>query len=330
MTLQVTLYLKFYLMINTATIFVSVASYRDPETFMTVSDLLGKAKHPERVYVGVLSQIDRRKESTFLAPFGKRIRQEVMDYKDSKGVCWARSRILTKLREKEEFVFQIDSHSRFKKDWDTTLLTMYNQIGNYNAVISYYPPNYTPGKEIDYNDNSYIYFLIKELRDPGIPRYSSGVLPFVDRHINDCKTIGVAGGCIFGHRSVFDRVPYDPNLYFFGEEPSYHLRLFTHGIDSYAPNNNFMYHYYNVDTDRNKRVLHWDDHNSKVNQYNYIAYDRLRYLFNLGGITNQNHLKDINKYGLGRVRTLQEWQQKLNIDLKKKHIGESAKTKIFY
>ena len=102
---------------------------------MTVSDLLAKAKYPERVYVGILSQIDRRTEFKFLSSFGRRIRQEVMDFRDSKGVCWARSRILTKLREQEEYVLQIDSHSRFKPGWDETLLNMYSQLGKRNAVI---------------------------------------------------------------------------------------------------------------------------------------------------------------------------------------------------
>src|SRR5574343_211648 len=125
-------------MIKDSTIFVSVASYRDPETSMTVNDMLSKATYPERVFVGILSQIDRRVESKYLAPFGRRIRQEVMDYRDSKGVCWARSRIITKLREQEEYVLQIDSHSRFKPGWDETLLNMYSQLGKRNAVISYY------------------------------------------------------------------------------------------------------------------------------------------------------------------------------------------------
>ena len=41
-------------------------------------------------------------------------------------------------------------------------------------------------------------------------------------------------------------------------------------------------------------------------------------------------LKDINLYGLGNVRTLKQWEAKLNIDLRNKYIGESAKTRIYY
>lgn len=299
---------------------------------MTVSDLLAKAKYPERVYVGILSQIDRRTEFKFLSSFGKRIRQEVMDYRDSKGVCWARSRILTKLREQEEYVLQIDSHSRFKPGWDETLLNMYSQLGKRNAVISYYPPNYTPNQPINYNENPYIYFLIKEFRDPGIPRFSSGILPRAVKPINECGTIGIAGGSIFGHRSVFDTVPYDPNLYFFGEEPSYALRLYTHGIDVYAPTESYMYHYYNImdRTNVRDRTLHWEDHVAKVNHHNRISYDRLRYLFQIGPVTNIANLIDIQKYGLGTYRTLPQWESRLGINLKTGFIGESVKSRIYY
>lgn len=299
---------------------------------MTVSDLLAKAKYPERVYVGILSQIDRRTESKFLSSFGRRIRQEVIDYRDSKGVCWARSRILTKLREQEEYVLQIDSHSRFKPGWDETLLNMYSQLGKRNAVISYYPPNYTPNQPINYNENPYIYFLIKELGDPGIPRFSSGVLPRAVKPINECGTIGIAGGSIFGHRSVFDTVPYDPNLYFFGEEPSYALRLYTHGIDVYAPTESYMYHYYNImdRTNVRDRTLHWEDHAAKVNHHNRISYDRLRYLFQLGPVTNTANLVDIHKYGLGSHRTLAQWESRLGINLKTRFISETVKNRIYY
>lgn len=309
-----------------------MASYRDPETFMTVSDLLAKAKYPERVYVGILSQIDRRTEFKFLSSFGRRIRQEVMDYRDSKGVCWARSRILTKLREQEEYVLQIDSHSRFKPGWDVTLLNMYSQLGKRNAVITYYPPNYTPNQPINYNENPYIYFVIKEFRDPGIPRFSSGILPRAVKPINECGTIGIAGGSIFGHRSVFDTVPYDPNLYFFGEEPSYALRLYTHGIDVYAPTESYMYHYYNImdRTNVRDRTLHWEDHVAKVNHHNRISYDRLRYLFQIGPVTNIANLIDIQKYGLGTYRTLPQWESRLGINLKTGFIGEPVKSRIYY
>ena len=41
------------------TIFVQIASYRDPECQWTVKDLFDKADHPERVYVGIFWQINK-------------------------------------------------------------------------------------------------------------------------------------------------------------------------------------------------------------------------------------------------------------------------------
>jgi hypothetical protein len=318
-------------MINDSTIFVSVASYRDPETRSTVEDLLSKAKYPKRVYVGVLAQIDRRKESNFLAPFGPNIRQEVLDYKDSKGVCWARSRILTKLRHNEEYVLQIDSHSRFKQDWDVTLLSLYSQLDN-RSVISYYPPSYKPNEPINYTENPYIYFNIQKFSDPGIPRFSSGVKYDQKKSIKDCRTIAIAGGCLFGHSSVFNDVPYDPYLYFFGEEPSYALRLFTHGIKCYNTPISFMYHFYNV-IDKGlpkNRALHWEDHSKAYVEMNKLAHQRLSYLFKLPKPYTKESLKEIEQYDLGNLATIKQYEDYVGIRFKDQYISDKAKSGLLY
>ena len=52
-------------------IFVSLASYRDYELRNTINDLFAKAKYKERVFVGVLNQIDLINEKE-LVKTGKR------------------------------------------------------------------------------------------------------------------------------------------------------------------------------------------------------------------------------------------------------------------
>jgi hypothetical protein len=39
-------------------IFVSVVAYRDPECPATIADLFAKARHPEKVFVGLITQCD--------------------------------------------------------------------------------------------------------------------------------------------------------------------------------------------------------------------------------------------------------------------------------
>lgn len=61
------------------TIFVSIASFRDPECQWTVKDLFEKANDPSRVYVGICWQYDKENSedsNCFLEkyPFPKQVR----------------------------------------------------------------------------------------------------------------------------------------------------------------------------------------------------------------------------------------------------------------
>ena len=50
---------------ETASIFVSIPAYRDPECQYTIIDLFQKAVHPERIFVGVCWQAHGSGETAF-------------------------------------------------------------------------------------------------------------------------------------------------------------------------------------------------------------------------------------------------------------------------
>ncbi|CAE8664901.1 unnamed protein product, partial [Polarella glacialis] len=55
---------------SSESIFVSIASYRDNQCQYTIQDLFSKAKHPERVVVGVCFQVAKEDEDSFLLDLG--------------------------------------------------------------------------------------------------------------------------------------------------------------------------------------------------------------------------------------------------------------------
>lgn len=57
---------------------------------------------------------------------------------DSRGTAYARYQ-QNSMIENEEFCMQVDSHSDFVSNWDTTLSSMWGSIGNEYAVISSAP-----------------------------------------------------------------------------------------------------------------------------------------------------------------------------------------------
>ena len=103
-------------------IFISIASYRDPELLPTLKDLISKAKSPQNLVFGISREYHPDDKFDRLTKYKKDKRFNIIEtlWEDSLGVCRARHNI-QKLYSGEEFYFQLDSHHRFVKDWDDKL-----------------------------------------------------------------------------------------------------------------------------------------------------------------------------------------------------------------
>ena len=115
--------------------------------------------------------------------------------------------------------------------------------------------------------------------------------------------------------NIFDRVPYDPYVYFFGEEQSMAIRLYTHGIDLYCPQKTFIYHYYyNPEVNKIKK-LHWSDINQKqLDEQKGLA--RVKYILNMTDHFPDENAIDIGKYSVGNIRSIAEWEAFSGFNLK--------------
>jgi hypothetical protein len=130
------------------TIFVQIASYRDPELLKTLEDMLKNAKRPQNLRIGLCRQynpddgfdnVDQYRED-------KRFRILDVHYTETKGACWARNQI-QQLYEDEMYTLQLDSHMRFAPDWDETLIGMVKQLqemGIPKPLLTAYVPSYSP------------------------------------------------------------------------------------------------------------------------------------------------------------------------------------------
>ena len=106
------------------TIFVSIASYRDSVCNNTVKSMLEAADNKNRVFVGICQQNKDEDEDCLLSfeesPNLKIIR---IKHTEAKGPTYARY-LCSTLWDGEEYYFQIDSHTKFVKSWDTKLINM--------------------------------------------------------------------------------------------------------------------------------------------------------------------------------------------------------------
>ena len=239
-------------------IFVSIASYRDPQLVPTVLDLLSKAHEPGLLRFGICWQ---HAADDPAVPFTNDPRFQVIDvdWRQSRGACWARSEIM-KLSRGEQFFLQVDSHCRFIDGWDTRLIRMMMQTGRPKPILSSYANPFIPQDPA--SDLREILsglpqlMAIETFAEDGIPQLRPRDIPGLAARTRPMAARFLAAGFLFAPGSFVHEVPYDPELYFFGEEISLTLRAFTSGYDLFHPVENVAWH----DYFRSYAIRHWEDH----------------------------------------------------------------------
>lgn len=126
------------------TIFVSVAAFCEPHLQLTVQQLYAKAKHPQRIFVGLVDQSEELNPDWLTQfPARKNINYVGLSPVDSRGVSWARA-IAFSLYNDQDYLLQIDSHTLFDPGWDETLILQVQQLKHTHVrpLISTYPPGF--------------------------------------------------------------------------------------------------------------------------------------------------------------------------------------------
>ena len=300
-------------------IFVSIAAYRDPECQHTVKELFESAKDPERIFVGIVWQGDKDEDRHCFevpAPRPKQVRLLEVDWRQSRGTCWAKAQKRELWRD-EEYLFQIDSHMRFEPGWDEALLSMHRACPSPKAVLTTYPAGYAPPRHIPHRVTHRL--LAKEFDRHGIFIMGSWTLP-ADPPAEVPVLGAFPGACmLFGPAGMIREVPYDPHVYFFGEEISLAARLWTHGYDIYHPPRPVTYHHW----ERNARRTHFDDH-ANWGELDARSFARVRHLLGTQTSTDPVVLVDMERYGLGTARSLEEYQEFCGVDFATRRIARSA------
>ena len=279
-------------------IFVSIAAYRDPQLAPTIADCLRKASHPERLRFGICWQ-HGAEESALSFLDDSRFRVLDVDWRDSRGACWARAQIMN-LWQGEDWFLQVDSHCRFASGWDTMLLRQLAETGSDKPVLSTYATPFTPG-EREVLAGEPLRMVFQAFTPDGIPQLKPEGFPSGSKPERPVRARFLSAGFLFAGGSFVEEVPYDPELYFMGEESAMTVRAFTHGYDLFHPAETVVWHDY-LRLDANK---HWGDHSeaarvaqpwSELDEKSRRKVQRL-----LRG-------EPVESFGLGSVRTLEQYE----------------------
>lgn len=298
-------------------IFISVASYCDPVLPFTLRRAVQQARRPEALHFAVIDQSPPGQpplDDAALAPAHLSVIN--IDPLQARGPCWARALAMS-LYAGEDWYFQIDSHMDFDPHWDEHLITqaLALRAGRGGFVISSYP------NAFEFRDGQPVRKLatarvLGHVVKPGAqfaPEHP--VLGFEAHPCNSTTPVRgfhVGAGCLFSPGDFVQRFPYDPYLYFHGEEQALAARLFTHGWDIFHIPGLPVFHLYRtVGSAAPDRPLHWDaalDRQRKQTWWTLEQHSRAR----LRGLLQER--QDLGVYGLGTVRTLADYARFCGVD----------------
>ena len=302
------------------TIFVHLPSYRDPELVPTIKDALKNAKYPKRIHFGICRQYHPDDKFDDLSEYKNDKRFNIYEclYTEAKGLPWARAVINEQLMGKQDYILQLDSHHRFEKDWDVTLIEMHNQREKqgYKPILAAYLPLYTPfndpaGRSMEPWQQQFACF------------YPHGTIFIRPSLLHGWKDMTEApfsrflsGHFCFARTEWAREIKHDPDIYFSGEEINLTVRSYTHGYDMFHPHKLVVWH----STMREERsgMLKWDD-DAKLgvdwwNRQN-TARAKIRQLFRV-----EDNGYDLTGYDLGTARTIEDYEAYAGVNFKTRSV----------
>ncbi len=307
-------------------IFIQIASYRDPELIPTIDNLLANADYPDRLVLCIAHQYSKDDKWDNLQKYADDSRFIIIEipYQESLGACWARNQIQQHYNN-ETYTLQLDSHHRFVKGWDTMCISMLKELqskGHKKPLLTSYIPSYNPSNDPqDRHPKPWGMSF-----DRFIPE---GVVFFLPYHMEDYINEPVPARFYSAHFAftlgVFcEEVPHDPLFYFHGEEITIGVRAFTWGYDLFHPHKVIAWHEYT----RVGRTKHWDD-DKNWGAKNDRAHSRTKLLLGVDGeICSPCNAKSFEGYNLGAARSLQDYERYAGIRFKDRAITEACSKNI--
>lgn len=310
-------------------IFVSIASFLDKDIIETIKSCLNKAKYPNNITIGICLQYDFK--DNFLSDYenNPKIKFKNIHYSKAQGPTYARY-LITQLIDDEDFFLQIDAHTRFYDNWDELAIKCYKECNDEKAIITNFPISF------EYMNKSDTYPLNKtskkweELSYNNIWQGFGNKSDKVFKPIKPEKTYVISAALVFGPTKFLKEVPYDP-LILFGyhklEQVFYSARLYTNGWNLYCPTKHILSTYYGhkdkYDSLGNLIKCPYNGNIANQSWYRALYYYGLKKIQDI----HVDFRKDIEKYGLGFKRSIEDYFKCNNIigPIEKLKLGLSYK-----
>lgn len=239
-------------------IYIQIPAYRDSELSKTIIDLNKNAANHKRLTIKILWQygIEEKLDKRIY----KKSNVEILPVpcQESKGCNWARS-ILQQRWQNEKYTLLLDAHHRFVKDWDCKLIEMHQSLieeGIKKPLLTAYLPSYDPAQDPLGRETTPFKIYPYHRENGLLTRLTSYPIPLWEWLKKPIPAHFVSLHFIFTEGTFNRELPFDPEIYFFGDEVVTSLRAYLQGYNFFHPHQVIGWHSF----DRSTRVPHWQDH----------------------------------------------------------------------
>lgn len=303
--------------INNNKIFISIASYRDPECYNTVKSIIKNSKSPEKLKIVVCQQNSAEDIFSFnnenIREIFKKIDIKIidMDYKKARGPCWARFLIQQEWNG-EEYFLQIDSHTKFVKNWDEKLKNELRKLPEKSCLSNYVSIYDVETQKIITPCLRKGLKAVEISEKDNLVRYNSDYYDIITSCVNNIKyqlninhpikSKGWSACFSFSKSDILHDAPYDPYVpfLFFGEESDIFCRLYSRNWKFYVPSISICFTCFN----RSYRKTFWE--NNEYLDCNKMSKLRIYYKFGMLKDVDQRILTEIDKYKISNGFTYKQ------------------------
>ncbi|MFI8718742.1 GlcNAc-transferase family protein [Stenotrophomonas sp. NPDC077464] len=329
-------------------VFVQIPSYRDPQLIPTLIDLIENASAPGAIRVVVCWQHGPDEDLAAFTACGFRLGStdaihghlvhslelrgvavELIDiaFENAEGAGWARS-VAQQRYQGEAYNLQIDAHHRFVKAWDREMIGMLESLMSISTkpLLTGHPPAFWPETYPAGRQEQPTIMYVANFSALGIVRFMAKLVAPASLRSRPWRARFMSGGFVFSPGSFIREVAQDPSHYFATEEVIMTVRAYTHGYDMFHADRVLLWHYYG---NRSPKV--WEDHADDqasspppartVDERVLGSARRARSLLGLDSDSDGRH---DTSFGLGTVRTLQEYERYAGVSFSLRGVHEST------
>lgn len=303
-------------------IFIQIACYDDEEIYPTIVNIFENASNSSRIRLGICFQgtnegIEKFRSFCEESSYSHQIEMVCLNIKYAKGAGFARF-LAQGLFRGEEYTLQIDSHHRFVKNWDEKIINQYKALPGTLCVLTSFLPGYTKvsGCQAIDTEKKTTQLFCRGFASEGSPQIIHLAGKIVSNEgKSHTRTPFVVFNFIFANSAIFQKVPIDPSFKFYGDEFSYSVRLWSHGVDVYQIRSVICFHRWETDPVVAKPYKSSRAVESK------IAVDRILLLIGKGGDGST-----LGVYGLASQRSFSSFCEFAGLDLNNRVLQQKALT----